>query len=861
MRTTASPLSTAQCPPLATRRWNPLGRGTRSSSVPRCLQFAAFLGLLTALSSAQVSVLTYHNDNSRDGQNTSETLLTTTNVNSASFGKLFSYSVDGFVAAQPLYMPNVQIGGNTHNVVFVATQHDSVFAFDADGHNGSAPLWQVSLINPAQGITSIPINEQGCNGVTGYPEMGIQGTPVIDPIGNTMYVVAKTKTLVGQQKTYQVMLHALDITTGAEKFGGPVQITGSVQLSGGGTLVFNSLTECQRPGLLFSNGVLYIGFGSNGCDLKALGWLFAYEGSTLQQLAVLNVAPNDTYGANIWEGGDGLAMDTSGNLYLATGNGTFDANTGGNDYGDSVLKIILNGSALQIIDYFTPYNQLNMAANDLDLGSGGVMLLPTQTGTSTPNLLIAAGKVGDIYLINQNDLGEYNPNNNDQIVQWIPGALAVQYGSPAYWNDTVYFAAQGDPVKAFSLINGVLSTTPIAESPGWAEIGSPSISANGAVNGIVWLVHSPSNPILSAMNALNLTQIYSTNQNPTRDGLGAIAHFVTPTIANGRVYVGTACTLQMGTTNCTSGQTPQLVVYGLFPTLSTTGGNNQSGTAGTTLPIALSVQTLNPYTGEPIGGATVTFSDGNAHGTFGTPVVKTGSNGVASTTYTLPTKAGSISITATSPGYVGALFSVTAVAGSPVSIGLSSGGQQTGTVGSPLPNPIVVKLKDSNGNGVPGQSVTFSDNSTPTGSFSPNPATTDSTGSATTTYTLPTVPGSITVTAKNGNLSLNVSEKAIAGSPASVGVVAGNHQSAPPNTQLPSALVVQVSDQYGNPVSGVSVAFADGGAGGTFSSPNPTTSSNGRASTMYTTSGTAGSVTITATVSGLTPAQFNETVQ
>lgn len=793
---------------------------------------------------AQVSVLTYHNDSSRTGQNVNETLLTRTNVKSSSFAKLFSYPVDGYVVAQPLYVPNVAIPGlGIHNVVYVATQHDSVFAFDADGGSGTAPLWQVSFINPSANVTTVPINQQGCNGVTEFNEVGIIGTPTIDLTTNTLYVVAKTKEVAGRS-TYPQRLHALDITTGAEKFGGPVTITGTVPLSNGSLLTFSSLPQCQRPGLLLSNGVIYVAFGSNGCDLKATGWLFAYDATTLAQLGIFNTAPNDPYGGNLWQGGSGPAADSAGNLYMATANGAFDGNSGGNDFGDSVLKVALANNALSMVDYFTPYDQLNMSSQDLDLGSGGVLLLPDQPGTS-PHLLVAAGKTGTVYLVDRDQLGQYNPVSDVQIVQSIPGAVGQQFGGSVYWNNTVYFAAQKDTLKGFSLSNGLLSETPSVVAQKYPMVGVPSISANGTTNGIVWMVRSPASPILSAFDAGTLQEIYNTNQVSSRDFLGSINHFVTPTIANGKVYVGTLT---------------QLVAYGLIPQLLVSAGNNQSAPAGTVLPAVLSVQAVDPYTQNPLAGVTVTFSDGNAGGTFSNPVGTTDSTGTVSTNYTVPTIVKTVTISATSPNYAATSFSAIATAGPPKTIALVSGGAQTGPVGSTLPAALVVKLKDAYGNVVPGQAVTFSDG-TANGSFSANPVTTTSLGQASVSFTLPTKPGSATITATSGAVTVTFSEKATVGSPVTMAVVSGNNQSAPPNTQLHSALVVLITDQYNNPVSGVTVGFADGGSGGIFSASSANTNSNGRASTMYTTSGSSGAVIVTATATGLPSAQFNVTVQ
>ena len=796
---------------------------------------------------AQVSVLTSQYDNNRSGQNIQEPFLNSINVRSATFAKLGSYNVDGFVVAQPLYVPNVAISGiGTRNVVFIATQHDSVYAFDADNLTG-APLWQISLINPAAGITTVPISEQGCAAVNGYTEMGIQGTPVIDPTTNTIYLDAKTKEVVSGVTSYVHRLHALDLSSGAEKFGGPVVITGSVQGSHG-TVTFDSFKSCQRPGLLLEDGIVYIAFGSNGCDTTR-GWVFAYNATSLAQMGIFNTSPNQIKGATVWQGGAGLAGDSDGNVYFITANGIFNANNGGSDFGDSFMKISLTSGGLTWNDYFTPFDQAQMAMNDLDLGSGGVMLLPDQQSPSPPHLAIGAGKTGTIYLVNRDNMGHFQTGNNNQIVQYLQSALAEVEGTPAYWNNTVYFAPVHSAAVAFGLNSGVLTTQPIAQSLAITPIGAPVVSANGSSNGIVWLIRQSgaSSAMLSAFDGAKLTELYNTVQVSARDSLGATAHFAIPTIANGKAYVGT--------------QT-QLAVYGLLPLLSPVSGANQTGAAGTTLPLPLTVQAVNPYTGAALVGVSITLSDNGAKGSFGTSTITTDDTGKASTTYTLPTTFTkfTINITAASPGYASATFVETVTAGSPASITVVSGGSQTGTVGTTLPAPIVVKVADSYGNAVPGVAVTFSPG-TFGGSFSNNPVTTDSLGRASVSYTLPTKAGYITLTASNGSLSRGIAEHAVAAGASAMFIVSGNNQTAKPNTMLPKSLTVSVKDQYGNAVAGVTVTFADNGAGGTFSSPSAITNAPGKASVQYTTPPQSGPVTINASVTGLSSVVFSETVQ
>ncbi len=790
---------------------------------------------------AQVNVLTNKMDNSRTGQNISETKLTTSNVNSNMFGKLFAFNVDGYVQAQPLYMSALSVNGVAHNVVFVATQHDSVFAIDADT---GLQLWQASFINSAAGITTVPAQAEGCNNVTGFNELGIVSTPVIDPSTGTLYVTAKTQEIVSGHYTYVYRLHALDVTTGLEKLGGPVQITGQI-----GSLTFTPLNQIQRPGLLLSNGTLYLGFGSNGCDFNARGWLFAYGASNLQQIAQMTTQPDNSYGSSIWQGGVGPAADSAGNVFFSTANGSFNFST--QDFGDSVLKVSLGTNTLSVADYFTPFDQANMAATDLDLGSGGVTLLPTQ-GSNTPNLLVTSGKDADIYLINRDNLGLYNPTNNDQIPQYLPTALSGElFGSPVYWNNTVYFLAHQDYLKAYSLSvnssnHSVLSTTPVAQTNvKLTNIGFPVVSANGTSNGIIWVVRSVKGvQLMSAFDAVHLVLLYDSGMAAGgRDSLGAIGHSATPIVANGKVYAGT--------------QT-QLVSYGLFPEVNAVTGGGQTGYAGTTLPIPITVKATNPYTGASIPGVTVTFGDAGKKGTFSNPTAVTDSNGQASSTYKLPNLPQTLTLTVSAPGYSSATFTEQDNVGPVASLSVASGSKQVGTVGTTLPLPIVIRAKDAVGNLVPGATVAFTDGTG--GTFSPNPAITDSTGQATTSYTLPTVAKSLTVTASVGSIKTTAAEQSNAGPATAMTIVQGNNQTAHVNTKLAKALIVSITDQYQNGIPGLTVTFTDNSAGGTFSTTTPITNNHGQASVTYTTPASTGTVNITATYSTLPPAQFTETV-
>lgn len=821
----------------------------------RALQLVLVLCLVlgqTALS--QVNILTGRVDSGRTGQNPNETYLNPSNVNSNLFGKLFTYNVDGFVTAQPLYVSNVAIPGQgTHNVVYVVTQHDSVYAFDADSP-GSLLLWYDSFVDASQGVTSVPISVQGCQKITKFNEIGIMGTPVIDPTTRTMYLDAKTMEVSGSTTSYVHRLHAIDITTGAEKFGGPVVITASVPGTYGTfDTTSKTLDQLQRPGLLLANGNVYLGFGSNGCDRNARGWLMAYNASNIQQqVAVFNTEPNQPFGASIWMGGSGLAVDANGSVYLSTANGIYDINTGGSDWGDTVMRFTQGSSSLSVADYFTPDDEVFLSSHDEDLGSGGVTLLPDPSPGPNPHLMITAGKEGTIYLINRDNMGGYSSTSNNNL-QTIPSAMGELDGNPIVWNsgdlgEVVYFAPQTDSIKAFSLgSNGLLSTVPIMETNPVQPAGTPAISANGNTNGVLWIVlgGTPTSALFSAYDANTLGLLYNSNQAAgSRDSLGPIAHFANPTIANGRVYVGTQS---------------QLVTYGLFPELLASAGNNQSGTVSTTLPAPLTIQGTDPYSGNPLSGVAVSCSDGGKGGVLNPASGSTNSSGVFTTTYTLPTLAATYTISCTSSGYSTAKFTVTANAGSPVSLAVVSGGNQSGTVGTVLPAPLVVKAKDTYGNGVPNIQINFSDGGAG-GGFSSNPVTTDSTGKASVSYTLPKTVGTKTVTASYNTLTANFKEVAKAGTPATLGIVSGNNQTGAPNHQLPKPLVVVVQDAYGNGVSGITVTFSDSGSGGSFSTTTPSTNAAGQASVTYTTPSTPGLVNITASVTGLTSVVFTETV-
>ena len=492
-------------------------------------------------------VLTQHNDNARTGDNLQETLLNTSNVNAKQFGKLGTLQVDGYLYAQPLYVPNVRMPGKgLHNVLYLATAHNSVYAFDADHPNAARPLWQVNL---GPSVPAAEIYTTKWTDMVG--EIGITSTPVIDPKAGTIYVESKTK----EHGTYVQRLHALDITNGFERPGSPVVVAASVPGTGmgsvNGQVAFSPVKQLQRPGLLLANGTVYLAFGSHADSPPFHPWILGYDAKTLAQTCVFNGTPNGDEGS-IWQAGMGMAADPQGNIYAMTGNGTFDASTGGADYGDTVLKLSPQPGGLKVADYFTPYNQDWMNDNDQDMGSSGPMLIP---GTS---LLIGGAKNGWLYLMQQDNLGHFQAKDDSQIVQSFPITQGNCHGSPVYWNGPggpqVYIWPEFAHLMAFRLTDGKLTEKPASISAAAVPDGMPgaflSVSANGsqAGTGIVWSaapydananwVTVPG--VLRAYDASDLThELWDTKMNPARDDLGMFAKFCAPTIVNGRVYVST----------------------------------------------------------------------------------------------------------------------------------------------------------------------------------------------------------------------------------------------------------------------------------------------------------------------------------
>jgi hypothetical protein len=482
-------------------------------------------------------VLTYHNDNARTGANLTETVLTPANVNSAQFGKLHSYALDGVVYAQPLYVRDVDIHMHgRHNVVVVATEHDSIYAFDADGKSQD-PVWKASFADTAAGVNSVSLPY----GITS--EMGITGTPVIDANTGTLYAV----TFTDENGKMLYRLRALDITSGTEMVKGGTIIQASTRGTGDGNdghgnVVFNPLQHLQRPGLLLSNGVVYIAFGSFWDLTPYHGWLLGYDAKTLQQESVFNVTPNGSAGS-IWMSGGAPAADESGNIFIATANGTFDADSGGVDFGQSVLKLGPVAGGLTIRDYFTPYNYSHLNDLDLDLGSGGIILVPNQGTAPTQELLITGGKDASLYMTDRVSLGKFHQDGN-QIVQSFPfggGMLCT----PAYWQNRLYFQQAYDLLRAYSLNNGVLSPASNSAAPSLYGGATPVVSANGNSNGIVWVEHTNAvqpedSAILLAYDASDLShELYDSTQAGNRDMPGPAqgTRFTVPTVFNGKVYL------------------------------------------------------------------------------------------------------------------------------------------------------------------------------------------------------------------------------------------------------------------------------------------------------------------------------------
>lgn len=496
-----------------------------------------------------IDVTTYHNDNSRTGLNANETTLTLANVNSTNFGKLNLFSTDGKVDAEPLYLSGLTINGGTHNVLYVMSEHDTAYAFDAD--SGSI-LWQKSVLTGSE----TPSDSHGCGQIS--PEIGITNTPVIDRKAGAIFFVAMTK---DSTSAYHQRLHALSLTTGAEIEGGPTEIAATYPGTGygsqNGQQIFNPGQYAERVGLLLMNGSIFLGWTSHCDEDPYTGWLMMYDESTLKQTSVLNLTPNgpssphyDNGEGSIWMAGAGLAGDSSGNIYFLDANGSFDSTLNANsmpaqgDFGNAFMKVSTANSVLTAADYFSTFDTTAASIADRDLGSGGTLLLPDVTDVSgkTRHLAVGAGKDGNIYVVDRDNMGKFNTTSNN-IYQELSGALSSEFGMPGYFNSTVYYGSINNVLMAFPITTGKLATAPSSRTtvsftyPGT----TPGISANGTQNGIVWAIENTSPAVLHAYDASDLShELYNSNQAANgRDNFGNGNKFITPMIVNGKVYVGT----------------------------------------------------------------------------------------------------------------------------------------------------------------------------------------------------------------------------------------------------------------------------------------------------------------------------------
>jgi Putative binding domain, N-terminal len=637
----------------------------------------------------QPSVLTWHNDNARTGQNLQEVTLTPANVNPATFGRLFTIPVDGKVDAQPLYVPAVTIPGQgVHNVLFVVTEHDSAYAFDADT---ATQLWHVSLLASGES----PSDDRGCGQVV--PEIGATATPAIDPRSGphgTIYVVAMSK---DSSPNYHQRLHALDVTTGGEQFGGPVEIQATYPGSG----IENTFLPRQhkeRAALAIANGLVYTAWSSH-CDIQPYtSWIISYNESTLAQVNVLNLTPNGSEGA-MWGAGAGPAIDGGGNLYVLTGNGTFDPSA--NNYGNAFVKMSTSGGGLAVADYFTMFNTQSESGGDQDLGSGGLIVLPpVNDAQGQPrSLAVGAGKDAHIYVVDRNNLGKFNPRINS-IYQDLQGALSAgMFSAPAWFDGKLYYGAVGDKLKAFTFTNGVFPSVPSSlTGTSFVYPGTtPSISANGTSNAIVWAAENAGTAVLHAYDATDLSkELYNSNQAANgRDHFGSGNKFIVPTIANGKVYVGT---------------TNSVGVFGLFCPYSLSATNASAPAAGGTLSVNVIVSSGCAWTATSnsdfvsvnsgssgTGNGTVTYQVTNNSGAS-----RSGTLTIAGLTFTV-TQAGIVNNPPQLNLSIGSLnfgFNGTLITGSQdVTISFSAGPAVAWTASSNQSN-ITVNPASGMGNGV-----------------------------------------------------------------------------------------------------------------------------------------------------------------
>jgi hypothetical protein len=487
-------------------------------------------------------VATYHNNNARTGANLTESTLNLSNVSVVSFGRLAAVPLQGEVYAQPLYIPNVTVNGSPHNLAIVATEHDQIYAIDADSQ---AIVWNRDFLSADGTINPVPATDLGCDDLA--PEIGITGTPVIDTSTGTIYAIVRTKETQNGEAVYYQRLHALDLTTGQDKLA-PTSVTTPTSQDGQfGTAQFDPLWNNQRSALLLVNGQVYVAWASH-CDYGIYrGWLMAFDETTLQMTAAWTPTPTG-YKGGIWMGAEGPAADSNGEIYVAIGNGYSDAMLGGANYGDSLVRLRPSGNQLLVADYFIPYNFQLMDDVDADFGSGGPLMLPPRAGLTRTNLLVVAGKVGTVYLLDRDQLGHWQVNNDMEIVQSFPSGYTGPYSNAAFWEDKIFFAFLHGPVVGYiyNASEAFISTTPFSTSSPivMTNPGVPSISSDGAAGGIVWLLQNDhhadgADAVLRAFSVYDLSQeLYDSEMSPQRDHAGAGVKFTTPTVADGWVFVG-----------------------------------------------------------------------------------------------------------------------------------------------------------------------------------------------------------------------------------------------------------------------------------------------------------------------------------
>lgn len=488
---------------------------------------------------SHTAVTTYRNNNARTGVNSTETWLTPANVNVVTFGKLAAVPVTGAIYAQPLYVPGITAAdGNSHNLVFVATEHDQVYAVDAESYS---VVWHKDFLGSTGTVTTLSDSDvNNCPAIN--PEIGITGTPVIDTSTSTMYLVAATKDISSGDPVFSQTLHALDIRTGQDKIT-PVTISTPPDPNGQyGVAQFSPVLNNQRSALLLNQGQVYVAWASN-CDIGSYeGWVMSFDAGTLQPSGAWTPSPGGILGG-IWMGGSGPAADENGDVYLAVGNGWSDDMSGGSNYGDSVVRLRNSGNQISTVDYFTPFNWQTLLDDDLDLGSGGPVLLPDQPGTTHPHLLAVAGKDVNVFVLDRDNLGHWQANNNNQVVQTFPGDAQAAFSTPAFWNNYIYFGWYLSPVEAFRYNPATqqFATTPSSMTP--SNGGYPgyftAISADGSSNGILWALRLGTPADFRAFDALNLgKELWGAEMSPERDDPGTSLTFAVPTVADGRVFVG-----------------------------------------------------------------------------------------------------------------------------------------------------------------------------------------------------------------------------------------------------------------------------------------------------------------------------------